>query len=161
MLPAVRLARVHRQEQAEGQVQGDGQDSAPQTESTPDDQNGEGLAGDRNRVVRQPDRDVGGHGNEERADADQGNVAQAGAHVLADPDRNQEIGDRDAALGGRKAIQLMGREHASLILLRRGCCAVRTGTHVGRRCVECSKRWNPRERAVPVRLRRAIRVEGP
>ena len=61
------------------------------------------------------------------------NVAQAGAHVLADPDRNQEIGDRDAALGGRKAIQLMGREHASLILLRRGCGAVRTGTHVGRR----------------------------
>ncbi len=49
----------------------------------------------------------------DRADADQGDVADPGAHALADPNRHEEIAEGDAPFGGRKSMQLRGREHAS------------------------------------------------
>jgi len=43
-------------------------------------------------------------------------MAEPSAHPLADPDGDEEIADRDAALGGRQAVHVSSREHSSIIL---------------------------------------------
>ena len=68
-----------------------------------DEQDAEGLPGERDGLGR--DDDLRAEGDDGRPEGDEDDVPDPGAEPFADRDRDQEIAEGQAALGGRAAIE--------------------------------------------------------
>ena len=126
------LSGVDGKEEPDGQVEGHREEAAPQAQRPTDEEDGEGLGGDRHgrdgqrdpdvarehdRLPRQDDLEVRRQGDEDRAGHDEGDVPRPRAEPLAQGDRDQEVADGDPALGGGQPVEALGREG------HRGACS--------------------------------------
>jgi hypothetical protein len=106
--------RVDGQEEAHQHVEGEGEATPPEAEGAADEEDPEGLAGDRDGVVRQVDPHLGGEGDEQGAGDDERRVARRGPDPLGDPDGDEEVGDGQPTLGGGDALEgRNGDRHAA------------------------------------------------
>ncbi len=89
--------RTHRDVQQERQC------PAPEAERRTDRQHAKGLTGERDRLHR--DDDLGRQGDHQRTGDDEHDVPQTGGRALSDADRDQEVGERETALGSGASVE--------------------------------------------------------
>ena len=101
--PALALGEERQADDAERDVQQRRRAAAPQAERPADDEHAEVLERVRHRVARDRERHQGAQVDEDRAGDDQQGVPDPGRCPLADPDRDEEVADRQALLKGGHA----------------------------------------------------------
>ena len=111
--PALALGEERQPDQPEQDVQRDRDEPAPEPERAADEQHAEGLAGDRDRAAGIGMYDLRRQVDEQRAGDDEGDVADPCVEALADADGDQEIGDREPAFRGRRAVEAGDRDRQS------------------------------------------------